>query len=273
MVRHGTCKVYPDHRDRSHTRTFGAIAPITFPDSFDTDAHLTNPNQEVPNPQFDIPALPYGCTGYTSSELCIDQDKQLYNPLYTYDWTRFMEGTQGQDVGCDIRDALKSTVVYGVEAKGETSQMQAFQHRRGAYYAVEPAPDYFDGIRSALMKSGSVSIGTPYYSEWARVGKDGIVPPTNYGMNTNNLPWHNWKICGWKQIGGQPHLIAKTWQGPEYGDNGFSYYSRADINAILDVYYTGAFVVDRYTTAYKPVVLSTLWEVVLSYLRRIALLK
>ncbi len=264
-MNHGVKPVRPDSRDLSHTRTFGAITPHTFPDEFNIDAGLTNPDQNADG-------YPNGCTGYTQSELCTDEDKIVYKPSYTYDKTRFMEGVQGKDVGCDIRDSLKSTLVYGVQGLDELTDGQAFQHRRGSYYAVEQAPDWFDGIRSALTKGHSVSMATPWFPEFSSP-INGIVPfPSDF--NTRRGSWHNWKVCGWKTIAGIPYLKAKPWIGPNYGDNGFCYFSQPIINKLLDLYYTGAFVVDRYTEDAKPVVLTSLYEVVLSYLyRMLALLQ
>ncbi len=111
----------PDHRDYSHTKTFGSIT--SFPEEFNTDLGVTNPNQNAEG-------LPFGCTGYTQAEVCSDQDGTIYKPSYTYLKTQMMEGTTGQNIGCDIRDSLKSTNVYGVQALNENNDLAAFTSTR-----------------------------------------------------------------------------------------------------------------------------------------------
>ncbi len=252
----GVRPVSPDNRDYSHTKTFGSI-PVFLGD-YDGDAGLTNPDQNAE-------ARPNGCTGYTQSEVCADRDKRIYDPGYTYDKTRMMEGTLGQDVGCDIRDSLKSTRVYGVKAIGE-SDLQAFGHRRGAYYAIEPAPDYFDGVRSALVKGHSVSMATPWYDIF-NLPRAGIIQaPSDYGQKSS---YHNYKACGWKTINGTVYLKIKPWIGPQYGDNGFAYMPREVVNQLLNQTYTGAFVLDDYDPNAKTVTMYNIFEVILSYLHRI----
>ncbi len=259
-MNHGCKPVRPDHRDLSHTRTFGAITPETFPDEWDTDCGLTCPDQNAMG-------MPNGCTGFTQSELCNDEDKCVYKPQFTYLKTQQMEGTAGQNVGCDIRDSLKSTVVYGVELSGETDE-QAFAHRRGSYYQVEQAPDYFDGIRSCLIKGRSVSIATPWYSNFSYPDLNGIVTaPASW--STSGLPYHNFKVCGWVTIAGTPYLKIKPWVGPQYGINGFSYFPREVVNQLLDQTYTGAFVLDVFDPNAKTVAIYTTYEIVIGYLRRI----
>jgi hypothetical protein len=248
MIHHGLKPVRPDHRDFSHSRTFGSITQ--FPDEFDTDAGMTNPDQNADG-------LPYGCTGYTQAELCTDEDKLVYKPKYTYEKTCLMEGHDDTE-GCDIRTSLKSLLVYGAQETTETSDMEAFQHRRGAYYAVEPVGDYFDGIRSALMKSGSVSVGTPWY--WNFTSQGIVTAPSSY--ENDPYSWHNWKVCGWKTINGQPYLKAKPWIGE------YRWFPRDVINHLLSQTYTGAFVVDRFQGENTQLVEISLYETVLSYLYR-----
>src|SRR5882672_11558338 len=106
-MKHGVTPLKPDHRDYSFKRTFGTVAPQTLPDEYNCDAVFGFPDQNAEG-------YPYGCTGYCQSELCQDEDGTRYKPDYTYHKTQFMEGTVGQEVGCDMRDSLKSTIVYGL---------------------------------------------------------------------------------------------------------------------------------------------------------------
>ncbi len=252
-------RVVPDHRDLSHTKTFGAFAPTSFADENNLDVGFTNPDQNAEG-------LPYGCTGYTQAEICTDKDMRLYKPKYTYDKTRMMEGTEGMQVGCDIRKSLKSTNVYGVQAYDETTDQEAIAHRRGAYYSIEPAPDYFDGIRSALARGRAVSMATPWYGIF-NLPENGIIKaPSDYSQES---PYHNYKACGWKTINGSPYLKIKPWIGPHYGDQGFAYMPREVVNQLLHQTYTGAFTLDDYDPNAKTVTIYNTYEVILSYLYRI----
>lgn len=251
----GVQKVRKDHRDYSFPRTFGATN--TFPDSFDLDAGFGFPDQNEDG-------LPEGCTGYTQASICEDEDKAHYKPSYTYDQTRRMAGTYPQPVACDIRTALKSTIVYGVQGIFETTDGQAGIHRRGAYYNVVDSPDLdaFDDIRSAIFtNTRSVSMATPWYHEWQNIGGNGIVP---YPM-TPPATWHNWKVSGWKMINGQPYLIGKSWQGKTYGDGGRHYVSRETVNKIMAVQGSGAFTVRRATPADYATVKLSMLQTALSY--------
>lgn len=235
-IKHGVLPTKRDGNDYSFHKTFGAIAPYDFPDTYDCDAGLTMPDQNADG-------FSEGCTGYTQSELCGDEDGVVYKPSYTYEKTLLMANL-APGSPCDMRDSLKSTIVYGIQRTDESSDLQAFPHRRGQYFNVQSTNDAFDGIRSALWQNRiykrSVSIGTPWFSQW-HAPIDGIVPMVSYSGNPNDYPWHNWKISGWKTINGIPYLIGKTWQGKRYGDNGLAYFSRDIVNKIMDIPGVAAF--------------------------------
>lgn len=258
VINSGVNKVIPDHRDFSHTGTFGALSPETFPESCDTDNGVSNPDQNADGRS-------NSCRAYTQSEICYDEDKSPYKVSYTDEKQCLIEGISVGSPG-DIRASLKSTLVYGVQAPTEKSDMEAFQHRRGSYYQIEQAPDFFDGIRSVLAKGLSVSMASPWYENFNLPDDYGIVnkpfPGYKYSM-------HNFKICGWVTIAGIPYLKIKPWIGPQFGVNGFCYFSREVVNFLLDQTFTGAFVLDRFEPKTKSVVLYTTWEVLLGYCYRI----
>ena len=220
-MKNGLKPIAKDKRDFAYHKTFGSVG--IFPDNFSTDAALTMPDQDAVNTQFNppVPALPYGCTDYAQSELCIDEDKTLYNPILLDNVTH-----ANADSGCDIRVSLAAALSV---------------YNRQAYFNVQPTTDWFDGIRSALYTADrSVSIGTPWMNEW-RSTNAGIIP--DIFVFTGTEPWHNWKICGWKVIDGITYLIGKTWQGVNYGDSGWAYFSRETINNVMAISGTGAFTV------------------------------
>lgn len=259
MIRSGLKPLIPDKRDLSFARTFGAVS--IFPDSFNTDAGLTMPDQEADG-------FPFGCTGYTQSELCSDEDRIIYDPAYTYKHTLLIEGNEGQDVGCDLRNSLKSTITFGVQEKDKND---AYTHRRGAYYNCRTDNlDSFDSARSAMIKYSnlwgkkcSVSVASRWCVNFVLTGKDGIVPIPM--MDSYSL--HNWKVSGWKTINGVPYLIGKPWQGNKFGDNGVGYFSREIYNTLINDYFAGAYVLAPYTGDSMTVRLYTL-EIIMQMICR-----
>lgn len=246
MIRHGTRPVKRDIRDYSRERTFGSVS--IFPDDFTVDAGLTMPDQEQPDLQFTppLPPLPYGCTDYTSSELCTDEDKKLYNPIDLENVTH-----ANANKGCDMRVSLSAALTV---------------YNRAAYFNVGSAPDAFDGIRSAIYASqSSISIGTPWFIEWATPQK-GIIP--SVFVQTGLEPWHNWKVSGWKTINGIVYLCGKTWQGMNYGDQGWAYFPRETVNAVMALEGTAAYTIESLLNASVATVDAGLYEKVILALKQ-----
>lgn len=255
-MKSGTFPVYPDHRDYSFHGTFGAVN--LFPNEFDVDAGLTMPNQEEVNNQFNpaVPALPYGCTDYTQSELCNDEDKQLYNPMDLENVTH-----ASADRGCSLRISLGAAV--GV-------------YKRSAYFNVEKwqTMDWFDCIRSAIyVGDRSVSVGSPWFPEWTnapgwpvtQVGSTGILPQIQSPLS--DATQHNWKISGWKVINGVIYLKCKSWQGPTVGDRGWLYMSREILNQLMTYDGTAAFTLAPIQNAQVVTVELGWLQTILSHIR------
>lgn len=236
MVKHGARPTKIDHRDYDFKKSFGALKTVPFPPEYNTDAGLTMPNQDLVNNDFTppVPALDYGCTDYTTSEVATDllQPINLYsakNPLVIESITH-----ANANGGGDVRQSLMAGVSVGWYS--------------GIFNIQAYGQDFFDAIRDAMASGGterrSVSIGTPWFSVFEEVDSSGILQiPRSF--NTAGLPWHNFKICGWKTIGGQVYLKAKSWQGPTYGDHGYCYFSRQLINNVMSIKYTAAFTATR----------------------------
>lgn len=251
----GVLKIKPDHRNYS-AHTFGAT--FAFPTELNLDAGFGFPDQNALG-------LPEGCTAFAQSELCQDEDKAQYQPKYTYEKTIFMMGIpDGQP--CDMPTSLKSTKVYGVLGKDETTDLEASKHIRGAYYQVEKNGDWFDGIRSAMtLNKCSVSVATQWFGSFERVGKDGIVS----NIFSTDFSWHNYAVKGWKIINGETYLIVKSWQGSFFGDDGYCYFSRSVINRLLEVSGSGAFIVAPYDPSNVQTVKLGILQTILSYFYRL----
>lgn len=228
-MNHGTRPNKVDHRDYDYHKSFGTIGiptPPQFPPEYLTDANLWMPNQDAPEPIFNNPALPFGCTDYTQADLASDEVGRLKNPMDLETLTH-----ANADGGEDIRTSLDTAQKFGWF---------------GAYFAIKAyAPmDYFDAIRLAISsgypEKRSVSLGTPWWEIWEGTPTTGIVAtPLNFAID--GLPWHNHKVCGWKTINGVPYLISKSWQGANFGDKGLCYFDRALVNQLMAIPGTVAF--------------------------------
>lgn len=264
-MRNGTHPHLLDTRDHALHHTFPQFSAVTpgllIPMDYTLDAGLFVPDQNNIDTRFNpaLPALPFGCTGETSTDICADEDKVLYDPQYTYLNTCAMEG-HGPDGGCDIRNSMKSLTIYGLRKDGETNE-QAIKRKRGKYFTIDKVPgrDWFDSFRLALRgNKRSISVGTPWFGEWGWAGwgnlvtvlpdgsyqitgggiPTGIMPLPNTNIDLQRVSWHDYKICGEKTINGVPYLIGKPWAGVGFGDKGFIYLRREVFNAGYDIYGT-----------------------------------
>lgn len=249
----GMCIPTLDHRDRDFLKSFkfaGAAAP-KFPDEYDTDAGLWMPNQNEINPEFpNTGPQPYGCTNFVSGDISADLDGILKDPA-------IIEAITGANAagGYDIRKSLLVAKKLGWIT--------------GFYNVQAYAPlDYFDAIClasfSGLPEKRSVSMGTPWYSDWQAAATGSIKRPDGtYDMAVGQTPrpfmpmpssldytgigWHNWKVGGWKTVNGTPWLKAKPLEGNKVGDGGWIYFDRATINAVMGLKYTIAFTATHMT--------------------------
>jgi len=233
ISKNGTGPSKLDPRDYSFHKTFahyGAASPVNLPlDEYNFDSGLDMPDQNADG-------FPNGCTGYTQSNIAEDEDKASYDPSYTYLHTCVMEG-HDYTQGCDIRTSAKCGQVNGMQVKGDTDLNNATKHRRGAYFSVDQAyqRDWFDSFRIALRNGKPISCGTPWFPEWERMGTDGILPDFTYDGNPNDVAWHNFAIKGETTINGLPYLRIKSWQGSNYGQNGWCFMSRDVFNKAFDI--------------------------------------
>lgn len=224
---------YRDHRRYSYNRTFGSFAGA-IPD-FIIDTGRKNQNE--PDPVFNNPPLPYGCTGFAVAGVAESDVKQRVDPRFTYDKTLLIQnGKEGDE--CTLQDAYKSAVIYGVRLKGETDA-DALGHRRAPYFEVHPdnTHDWYDAVLSAVYSNQRpVSLGTAWNMFIENVKDDGIqryAPVSWTGGHAHN-------IIGKKTIDGVEYLIDDTWNGEDWGDHGLCYWDRAHFNQLMSVRGTDA---------------------------------
>lgn len=236
--------------------TFGGIVTST-PD-FNLDKGISNPNQNDPNPQWDCPAYPEGCTYYAQTEVNQDKDNILYSPVFQGTWSCYMENKpMGSPV--DLADALNTPTVYGLQAYGEITPTNALTRRRVPYEVRSINGSLFQGVLLALQMGNSVSFASTWYESFdSPVG--GVV-----SLGVGDTSEHNWKFCGVKTINGTQYLIAKPWLGKNWGDNGFCYFSQE----IVDTIGGQAFTFAPATSQDAQVVWETIAETLISYMRRL----
>lgn len=220
---------YRDGRRYSYSRTFGTVGVI--PD-FLVDPQITNPNQNLKDPYWPREALPNGCTGFATAHIAECDLKAPVDPRFTYDKTLLIQNGQEGDM-CTLQDSFKSATVYGVRLKGETDE-EALKHRRAPYFEVHPTngQDWFDALASAAYTNNRpVSIGTTWPPYFEMIGANGIQTyvPTSW------VGGHDHNIVGKKTMGGKEYLIDKSWNGGNWGDDGYSYFSREIINATMKI--------------------------------------
>lgn len=269
-MKNGTYPTKKSHKKYSYHRTFGSSIQLA-PTAFNFDAGFGFPNQNSDG-------LPQGCTGYTQSELCQDEDLIVYLPRYTYDQTLAIEGVIKGDpsfeqIPCTIEDSLKSTIVYGVD-RGDG--INPVHNRRGAYYdAIDGSDmDAFDSMVSAMWtnyqktgKKSSVSFGCPWFQEFEMIKDDGVIISPPSWTPPSGTPWHNSKICGVTFVNGVEVLVDKSWQGPHFGNGGYCYFNRAQINSLMAIPGATANVLAPYVGANMQNVKLTILELIASYTR------
>lgn len=277
MMKNGVRPVELDKRDEKFHKHYGVVrlggvaaVGSGLPD-FDLGAHIENPDQNVDN-------APTECTGYTQAHNAGDEDGCIYSKDFSYAAAFMISGEAPSTAGADIRDSLKGVVALGLlrqeaapftaKEKGElfcanwtnwkAIAFKALPNVRARYWSVLGAGDPWDSILSAMWlkyqlaqqegkkAAGGMSIVSPWYPEWSGAGSDGLVPDADMTVNPLQMNWHNWTIEAKVTIGGIEYVKALTWQGDGFGDKGYSYYTRAQINAIFSIPRTGAF-----TTAKK----------------------
>lgn len=213
--------------DFLNSHKLGGIQTYVFQDSYNSDAGLLMQNQEATDMEFNpvVPAQPNGCTNFAQSNDATDLDNTIHSPLTLENITH--ANAYG---GYDIRSSLLAAKSIGWIT--------------GFFNVTAQQLDMFDTIRlaqiSGVPEKRSVSIGLPWYPIFQQTDSTGILK-TPASFSTLNMPWHNASVSGWVTIQGVPYLKVKSWQGKNYGDNGWCYMSRALCNSIFAVTGTVAY--------------------------------
>lgn len=238
-----------DHRDYDFLKSKKLGSLPTFPDNYCTDVGLWNPNQNEGCSLFTppVPPMPFGCTNYAQTDLLIDEDQKLYNPMELEAITH-----ANANGGTDLRTSLKALV------KLHPNHPQFFNVQpdinRGGMI------DWFDAIRVAMIigkpENRAVSVGSPWFPGFMHP-INGVVSETNWnttiiGTSLSRISWHDWNVKGWKMIDSQVYLIMKPWIGTGWADSGFGYISRTNFNRFMSIPGTVAYTLDKLLPGETP---------------------
>lgn len=254
----GLAKIWKRKTDFDYHKSFGFTQAPQLPENLNLDAGLWTPDQNAMG-------LPEACTGFTQTDLCTDEDGVIRDPIDLYNNT-----PPGGSGPRDIRDSLKVLLTHGVKTY---LQNDLPGNKRVGYFNIQASGllDWFDALKLALYSTEdekrSISIGTPFYPEFLKPLLGGILPmPTS---PLSQATWHNWKICGWKTIGGTQYLIGKPWCGPQYADGGFCYVSQEVINKLLSTPGSGAFTVSKILPSQIQTVDWGVVDAIISFIRNL----
>ncbi len=191
------------------------------------------------------------------------EDNTKYAPDYNFMKTLEVMNVPPDSEGADLRQAAKIACTFGLlpyrlepnflHAKSQAwvanqanwpleLDQEAFKNQKPNYLPIHNTyQDWFDAIRSALIagkpENRLVGMGTQWSPDFETLPASAKLPDAPRG-----LYWGHAYVCvGWKNIGGFPYLVLKTWQGTGYGDGGYCYMSRTLCNKLMGAWGAYAF--------------------------------
>lgn len=213
-----------DKRDIKYTRT-GTIATTT-------DIDLRPGLSSVRNQGSINCCFSFAGAGIIES-LMIQKTRAKYviSPSYNYYWTRIIEGTYPNNVGCYITTYMKSLYKYGFvweslmpyrqvsayspDTKTVTTAMMAKELflSRTEYQFVSPSL-----YLNALNNNKPILLGIRINKSWYSVGKNGIIDNLDTSQGG-----HAVLLVGRKKLNDKQYGIIKNSWGEQFGDLGYCY--------------------------------------------------
>lgn len=185
------------------------------------------------------------CTAYAGEVASEAQEGLILNPDWKYAQILKRLG-KTKDTGSDLRTMCQSFVDDGSIANDEMdtslkvrnpldwrtwpiSYAQTAQmHRKKSFFDVEGPYDAFDNFRTIIAKNKEIIVtGVRWRRNWLSSSMgNGVIPPEEIGGGY----LHALAITGWKQVEGEPRIIAQNSWGKKMGDKGRFYYNREVFN-------------------------------------------
>ena len=152
------------------------------------------------------------CVGFSSTAMRLSAQKRdlgAWLPLDPYNLYKEAKKRDGLPPGVEgstVRASMRALREYGQLLVGNRGN--PVKNRVASYYAV--ARDY-DELRRAIKFYGGVVIATPWYAEWLKPGRNGVLPEPR-----NQIGGHAIYALGWGERG---LLLRNSW-GREWGITG-----------------------------------------------------
>ncbi len=230
MRRYGRHRDKPDARDYKFNASLPGTAPLE-PVDLSGSCPTTRDQGQLGS-----------CTAFATTQMVhFVRTKEALpewrpSPLFAYYATRKIEGTVRQDAGAEVRDALKSTVDFGVVPEHEWKYKVArftdkpptrvFHNARMnqtiQYHRITDGSE--QEMKQCFAEGYPFIFGFMVYESFESdvTASTGIIPLPQ--VNTEQLlGGHCMMAVGWKMIDGQPYVICQNSWGEGWGNVGFCY--------------------------------------------------
>jgi len=184
------------------------------------------------------------CSGYATCAASAFQELKTLHPVWSFAVSKMISGDI-DDWGQNLRDALKAHTKFGAipitlfEVNFDSKYRDiknfpdffdtAVYHKKQSYFKVDSG-NVFDDIRLALYanreEKWAVITGVLWRTSWL-YAPSGIIPKL---ILDNSGFGHAFIITGWKEIAGEPYLVAQLSNGTDIGDKGKFYFPRQVVN-------------------------------------------
>lgn len=258
MVRKSGAKPIKQLPSRKFHERYPIAAGVTAVQDFNLDANLWNPDQDADGASTE-------CTGYTLADLATDLFKQPFSPDWSYAMALWLEGVQPNENGADPHVAMQAAVLLGflrasdapftAKSMGELycanwknwlsnlDQLSIAFAQNGTVDALGNGDPLSSMIAAASVGQIGISVCTQWYPEWGNLPATAILSMPAQ-LSNPDYPWHNYVLKGQKTVNGQTYGVLKSWQGANYGENGFAYIGQDVAKAVLEQAGTGAITFD-----------------------------
>lgn len=252
-----------DDRDLSTSKVFGSIAKA----ALTTEDFLIVPPLEIMNQ--DINYDSDMCAGYALAALSEAQDGVTEVPEYTFAKAKQIlvkklgDNPSPQAIssiintfGLNLRDIMNAGVTYGFLERDhdpfkcdttdrpersyigdyrnwpEDLDSLAWEHAKNSYLAVDGPYDRFDNYRACLLANRDnrqgIITGANWRASWSN-SPGGVVDTSTYNSNEPGSG-HAFAVIGQATTEKGLCLVAQMSDGPQFGDHGLFYFTRAVVN-------------------------------------------